>query len=62
MVGGMAGVESWSRERIRKLDVVDGPAFAEDRRTLVEVGKVVVSMNVVRRRLVEVHKSAEMHC
>jgi hypothetical protein len=38
----MVGAKSWSRERIRKLDVLDGLAFAEDRRTLVEVGMIVV--------------------
>jgi hypothetical protein len=38
----MVGAELLGRERIRKLDVLDGLAFAEDRRTLVEVGMVVV--------------------
>jgi hypothetical protein len=38
----MVGAESWGRERIRKLDILDGPAFGEDRRTLAEVGMVVV--------------------
>ena len=38
----MVGAESWGRERIQKFDVLDGLSFAEDRRTLVEVGMIVV--------------------